>query len=65
MRLVSTVELMAVRERVNNKLSPERPIDQHTFDILHEADREFEVWYQNWDALFAEKYEDAGTFGSV
>lgn len=63
MRLVSTVELMAVRERVNGKLHPlDGPITEMTFAVLHEADREFEVWYRNWDAPFAQKYEDAGAF---
>jgi hypothetical protein len=61
MRLVSTLELMAVRERVNNKLSPlDRPIDDLTFRVLHEADNEFQTWYRNWDAPFAQRYEDAG-----
>jgi hypothetical protein len=61
MRLVSTVELMAVRERVNNQLSPlDRPIDEHTFQVLHDAEMEFQIWYKNWDQPFAERYEDAG-----
>lgn len=65
MRLVSTVELMAVRERVTNKLSPlERPIDDVTFQVLHEADQEFQVWYRNWDAPFSQKYEDAGAYSA-
>jgi hypothetical protein len=61
MRLVSTVELMAVRERVNARLTPlDKPIDENTFRILREADAEFETWYQNWDPVFAQRYEDAG-----
>lgn len=60
MRLVSTVELMAVRERVNSKLSTDHPIDEQTFAVLNEADQEFQTWYHNWDAPFAQKYEDAG-----
>jgi hypothetical protein len=63
MRLVSTLELMAVRERVNNSLSPlDRPIDDVTFQVLHEADREFQTWYHNWDAPFATRYEDAAFY---
>jgi hypothetical protein len=61
MRLVSTVELMAVRERINNQLSPiDRPIDDLTFKVLRDADQEFQVWYANWDPVFAQRYEDAG-----
>jgi hypothetical protein len=63
MRLVSTLELMAVRERVNNKLSPvDRPIDDVTFRVLHEADLEFQTWYRNWDAPFSQRYEDAAFY---
>jgi hypothetical protein len=61
MRLVSTVELMAVRERVNTQLSPlDHPIDEHTFQVLQDAELEFQIWYKNWDAPFAQRYEDAG-----
>jgi len=62
MRLVSTVELMAIRERVNNELAPSDygPVDGRTIDILHNADAEFRHWYQTWDQAFSQKYEDAG-----
>ena len=61
MRLVSTVELMAIRERVNNNLLPiDRPIDDHTFNVLREADGEFNNWYTTWDKAFSQKYENAG-----
>ena len=62
MRLVSTVELMAIRERVNNNLAPtfDRPVDEHTFNVLREADMEFRNWYNTWDQAFSQKYEDAG-----
>ena len=62
MRLVSMVELMAIRERVNNNLSPlfDRPVDEHTFNVLREADVEFRNWYSTWDQAFSQKYEDAG-----
>ena len=61
MRLVSTVELMALRERVNNNLQPiDRPVDDHTFNVLREADTEFAAWYANWDRAFSQKYENAG-----
>jgi len=61
MRLVSTVELMALRERVNNNLQPiDRPVDDHTFNVLREADTEFSTWYTTWDRAFSQKYENAG-----
>lgn len=61
MRLVSTVELMAIRESINNKLSPfDRPVDELTFDVLQQADTEFQNWYKTWDHAFSQKYEDAG-----
>jgi hypothetical protein len=61
MRLVSTVELMAIRERVNNNLSPfERPVDEVTFAVIQQADTEFRNWYKTWDHAFSQKYEDAG-----
>lgn len=62
MRLVSTVELMAIRERVNNSLSNNTtgPVDERTFEVLRTADAEFVNWYQTWDQAFSQKYEDAG-----
>ncbi|KAF8078785.1 hypothetical protein FPV67DRAFT_1466466 [Lyophyllum atratum] len=60
MRLVSTVELMAIRERVNNALSPiEGPVGEEHFTGLREADGEFSNWYKVWDHAFSQKYEDA------
>jgi len=61
MRLVSTVELMAIRESVNNALSPmEGPVRDDHFLRLREADDEFGNWYTTWDHAFSQKYEDAG-----
>ncbi|CCM03116.1 uncharacterized protein FIBRA_05237 [Fibroporia radiculosa] len=64
MRLVSTVELMAIRERVNNNLSPlfDKPVDDITFNVLREADLEFRNWYATWDHAFSQKYEDAAFY---
>lgn len=64
MRLVSTVELMAIRERVHNNLAPlfDRPVDDHTFNVLREADAEFRNWFTTWDTAFSQKYEDAGEY---
>ncbi|KAH0838170.1 hypothetical protein J3R83DRAFT_6421 [Lanmaoa asiatica] len=63
MRLVSTVELMAIRESVHNKLSPfDRPVDEVTFGVLQQADSEFQNWYKTWDQAFSRKYEDAAFY---
>ena len=63
MRLVSMVELMAIRERITNHLSPlsHGPVDERTFETLRSAYAEFKHWYQIWDQAFSQKYEDAGT----
>lgn len=61
MRLVSTVELMALRERVHNELSPvEENIREQDFEELRRADLNFRSWYATWDQAFSQKYEDAG-----
>jgi hypothetical protein len=61
MRLVSTVELMIIRERVHNKLSPPDtpPDDETCLAILSAADEDFQKWYEVWDKTFSQKYEDA------
>ena len=61
MRLVSTVELMAIRERVHNTLTPfDGPVKPEHFEELHRADHDFRNWYTSWDASFSQKYENAG-----
>lgn len=62
MRLVSMVELMAIRERLQNNLSPlfDGAVDDSTIGLLREADAEFRNWYSTWDQAFSQKYEDAG-----
>lgn len=62
MRLCSTVELMAIRERIHNKLSIDGPVDEQTFAVLREADVDFRNWFTTWDNAFSQKYEDAGGF---
>jgi len=64
MRLVSMVELMAIRERITNHLSPlsHVPVDERTVDILRSAYAEFKHWYQTWDQAFSQKYEDAAFY---
>ena len=42
-RLVSTVELLQIREKVHNELQPfDAPVDTHTFATLRQATVEFE-----------------------
>ncbi|KAH9982335.1 hypothetical protein BGW80DRAFT_1262820 [Lactifluus volemus] len=64
MRLVSMVELVAIRERITNHLSPfaHGPVDERTFEILRSAYAEFKHWYQTWDQAFSQKYEDAAFY---
>lgn len=61
MRLVSTVELIAIRERVHNALAPyEGPVPSHHFEELLNAGHDFKTWYELWDRQFSRKYENAG-----
>lgn len=61
MRLVSTVELISIRERVHNALAPfEVPVKPEHFEELRRADADFRNWYATWDQAFSQKYEDAG-----
>ncbi|KAF8807749.1 hypothetical protein BYT27DRAFT_7189845 [Phlegmacium glaucopus] len=63
MRLVSTVELIAIRERVHNTLAPfDGPVKPEHFEELHRADHDFRSWYASWDAAFSRKYEDAAFY---
>jgi hypothetical protein len=63
-RLVSMVELMAIRERITNHLSPfsHVPVDERTFEIVRGAYADFKHWYQTWDQAFSQKYEDAAFY---
>jgi hypothetical protein len=62
MRLVSTVELMAIRERVQNNISVEGPVDHDSVVYLSKADTEFRHWYTTWDTAFSQKYENAAFY---
>ncbi|EKM84210.1 hypothetical protein AGABI1DRAFT_110770 [Agaricus bisporus var. burnettii JB137-S8] len=59
MRLVSTVELMAIREEVQNALPTEGPVLDEHYDVLRDADLKFKNWYHTWDQAFSQKYADA------
>lgn len=60
-RLCSTLELMAIRERIHNKLSLDPAINEETFAILKKADQEFEDWLKEWDDTFNSfNYDGAG-----
>jgi hypothetical protein len=61
MRLVSTVELIMIRERVHNALAPfDEPVKDSDFEELKRADVHFRNWYATWDQCFSQKYEDVG-----
>ncbi|TFK77263.1 hypothetical protein BDN72DRAFT_35198 [Pluteus cervinus] len=63
MRLVSTVELMAIREHTHNALAPfEGPVKEEHFVELRRADSQFKAWYTNWDHAFSQKYENAAFY---
>lgn len=65
MRLVSTVELIRIRERVHNQLSPlEGPVLPAHFEYIQDAERHFDLWYKTWDHAFSMKWPDAGTSAS-
>ncbi|KAJ2932671.1 hypothetical protein H1R20_g4425, partial [Candolleomyces eurysporus] len=63
MRLVSTVELVKIRERVHNALSPlEGPVLSEHVDKIRIADQDFESWYKIWDYAFSKKWPDAAFY---
>ncbi|KAJ3910125.1 hypothetical protein F5879DRAFT_930999 [Lentinula edodes] len=63
MRLVSTVELITLRERVHNALSSfDEPVKDSDFDELKKADASFRTWFATWDHAFSQKYEDAAFY---
>ncbi|KAH8835706.1 hypothetical protein DL96DRAFT_1575298 [Flagelloscypha sp. PMI_526] len=64
MRLISTVELMALREHITNLMGDvdAHHITDHHFQILREADKEFRSWFEKWDHAFSQKYEDAAFY---
>ncbi|KAJ3968758.1 hypothetical protein EV361DRAFT_805082 [Lentinula raphanica] len=63
MRLVSTVELIMCRERVQNALSSfDEPVKESDFEELKKADSLFRKWFATWDHVFSQKYEDAAFY---
>ena len=60
MRLVSTVELMVIREEVQNALPIEGPVLDEHYVMLQDADLNFQNWYSTWDQAFSQKYGDDG-----
>ncbi|KAG9035556.1 hypothetical protein FRB95_011098 [Tulasnella sp. JGI-2019a] len=61
MRLVSMVELMIIRERTHNVVSPTNnvPIDSSTFAVLRQSKDNFESWLKIWSTNFSRKYDVA------
>lgn len=63
MRLVSMVELMVIREQIHDRLAPyEGPVDDRVYKVLHQAESDFRAWYEEWDHMFSQKYEDAAFY---
>ncbi|KAF4605049.1 hypothetical protein EYR40_003832 [Pleurotus pulmonarius] len=63
MRLVSTVELMALRERLNNQIiNPDGPLNEAAFAALRDGSTQFQTWFATWDQAFSQKYEDAAFY---
>ncbi|KAF9076108.1 hypothetical protein BDP27DRAFT_1313911 [Rhodocollybia butyracea] len=63
MRLVSTVELITLRERIHNALSNfDEPVKDTDFEELKKADISFRTWFATWDHAFSQKYEDAAFY---
>lgn len=63
MRLVSSVELMAVRERLHNRLTPfDTVIDDNVITMLNSAHEEFRIWFATWDKVFSQKYVDSAFY---
>ncbi|KAF8634474.1 hypothetical protein AX15_000914 [Amanita polypyramis BW_CC] len=63
MRLVSTVELMVLRERLHNAMPPfERSVSDDDLAHLRHFDGEFRKWFQFWDETFSQKYTDAAFY---
>ena len=61
MRLVSMVELMIIRERTQNQISPNEntPIDENTFRVLAQSRVNFQGWLHIWSNNFSKRYEAA------
>ncbi|KAL0578601.1 hypothetical protein V5O48_003392 [Marasmius crinis-equi] len=63
MRLVSTVELIQIRERIHNAMAPfDEPVKDSDFEELRKADIQFQKWYATWDQAFSQKYEDVAFY---
>ena len=61
MRLVSTVELIIIREGLHDALSPlDGPVLPTHIDKMSRADAGFDLWYKTWDHAFSKKWPDAG-----
>ncbi len=61
MRLVSTVELMTLREQCQNLVGPfDKPVTEETFAIVKKFAIQFRGWYDRWDKQFEQKNPDRG-----
>ncbi|TIB30165.1 hypothetical protein E3P84_03445 [Wallemia ichthyophaga] len=62
-RLVSTVELLQIREKVHTELQPfDARVDEHTFATLRSATVEFDGWFNDWKEHIQNKFPDQQFF---
>lgn len=63
MRLVSTVELIKIREHIHEAMSPlEGPVKMEHFEELVNADKELDSWFRTWDNAFSQKWPNAAFY---
>ncbi|TIC10731.1 hypothetical protein E3Q14_02644 [Wallemia mellicola] len=63
LRLISTMELLQIREKVHNELQPfDTRVDGHTFATLRLATVEFDSWFNNWKEHIQNKFPDKQFF---
>lgn len=60
MRLISTVELMALRERLYDGVPTDGPVTDEVHDLTLRAQVSFTEWFTTWDNTYSKKYEESG-----
>ncbi|KIY62636.1 hypothetical protein CYLTODRAFT_383348 [Cylindrobasidium torrendii FP15055 ss-10] len=62
MRLVSTVELMALRERLYDGVPVDGPVTDEVHDLTLRAQVSFTDWFNAWDTIYSKKYEESAFY---
>ena len=66
MRLVSTVELIAIQEQLHNILALfGGPVTSEELEKLQQAGHDFKNWYEFWDLMSSIIYEEKGLSQSI